>query len=287
MVPIQYSKTISSNTFPSKFILVDTDSAKISHNTNSENKIIYFKLKINKVIHPDEWGQPLYEEKPFTRYFTPQTYSYYDYITAWTNVLLLSPDTHSWFLWFKRGISLKFPKWFVTWFLDYGPIPAIFPDPVQEVYKYFKEKSTFVEGYCFISFVASQGIIWIMAWEYIYTRYSESVNIKILSRQVKIKWWKKFNIELVSKPKINEWLQLHKPPISQLDKTAAEETRFLAEKQQIMAELASATSASEFEARLAKVRQSEDTTKGGSDESTSAQSTSNPYLQNHDPFEDL
>lgn len=83
-------------------------------------------------------GQPLYQEKSFSRIFNPQTFTYYDYITTWSHVLFLNPDTHSWFLWFKRGISLKFPKWFLQWFLNYGPTAAIFPEPVQEIYEYFK-----------------------------------------------------------------------------------------------------------------------------------------------------
>ncbi|RDX79350.1 hypothetical protein CR513_40241, partial [Mucuna pruriens] len=61
------------------------------------------------------------------------------------------------------GIPLKFPKWFY----NFGILPEIFPQNVKEVYDYFKETSTFVQGYRMISFVASQSIIWILAWEYV------------------------------------------------------------------------------------------------------------------------
>lgn len=130
-----------------EFILVDTDSVEIWHNKDQEEKILFSKLKINKVMFPQEWNQPLYIDKSFSRSFSPQTYNYYDYINAWSHLLFLNPDSHSWFLWFKRGISLKFPKWFVKWFLDYGPNPSIFPDLVIDIYDYFKQNSTFVPGY--------------------------------------------------------------------------------------------------------------------------------------------
>lgn len=54
-----------------------------------------------------------------------------------------------------------------------------------------------------------------------------------------------------------------------------------------MSELASATSQTEFQAKLNKMRQSQDGNIEGSGESTSAQSLSNLYLQNHDPFDDF
>ena len=55
-------------------------------------------------------------------------------------MLYFIPEKHSWFIWFRKGILLKFPKWFV----DFGPLPSIFPKEINEVYTYFREHSTFV-----------------------------------------------------------------------------------------------------------------------------------------------
>lgn len=126
-----------------------------------------------------------------------------------------------------------------------------------------------------------------MAWEYIFAKISPSVDIKLLSRQIKIKWWKKYNLELLNKSKIHECIQLNKGPKSILDKTSEKEALFLSKKQQIMAELASGTSQEEFEEKLKKICQPQDTTIEGSRESSSTHSLSNPYLKNHDLFEDL
>jgi len=74
---------------------------------------------------------------------------------AWNNVLYLIPEKYSWFIWFKKGISVKFPKWFIKWFRDFRLLPLLFPQKVAEVYNYFWEQSISVPGYRLISFVAS------------------------------------------------------------------------------------------------------------------------------------
>ena len=79
--------------------------------------------------------------------FDPQQYNYYDYMDAWTNILFVKPEKHSLFIWFKKGISLKFPRWFIKWFVDFGPLPSIFLTKINEVYSYFRKNSIFVSGY--------------------------------------------------------------------------------------------------------------------------------------------
>nr|KYP43964.1 polyprotein [Cajanus cajan] len=151
-----------------EFILIDTDSIELTHTRDDQGKIQFSKIKILRIITPDEWNQLLYKTNNFSRTFEPQQYSYYDYMDAWTNFLYLQPKTHSWFIWFRRGISLKFPKWFLEWFVKFGPIREIFPDEVSEIFNYFKQKTRFLTRYKFISFIASQNITWIMSWDYIY-----------------------------------------------------------------------------------------------------------------------
>ncbi|XLS55433.1 hypothetical protein HN51_005188, partial [Arachis hypogaea] len=105
--------------------------------------------------------------------FEPQSYTYYDYQEAWNHILFLSPSPHSWFIWFRKGISLQFPKWFQSWFQNFGPIEAFFPKEASMAYEYFKSKSSFLQEYKFISFIAAMGISWIMTWEYDSAAYEE------------------------------------------------------------------------------------------------------------------
>ena len=93
-----------------EFILVDTDSIEVTHNTDKDNNIIYSRVKILKVLTTSEWNQPFYKLKSFSRQFTHQTYTYNDYKEAWYNMFYHKPYQHSLFLWYKKGIPLKFPK---------------------------------------------------------------------------------------------------------------------------------------------------------------------------------
>lgn len=53
-----------------EFLLVDTDSAEIFHNKDQDGKILFSKLKINKVIHPQEWDNPYTKKNPFQEFLT-------------------------------------------------------------------------------------------------------------------------------------------------------------------------------------------------------------------------
>ena len=81
-----------------EFILVDTDSIEVTHNTDKDNNIIFSRVKILKVLSIFEWNQPLYKSKSLSRQFTPQTYTYYDYKEAWYNMFYYKPYQHSWFI---------------------------------------------------------------------------------------------------------------------------------------------------------------------------------------------
>ena len=88
-----------------------------------------------------------------------------------------------------------------------------------------------------------------MTWEYDSAAYEESPSIQYLVRVIKIKWWNKYDINLLSKRAIDQWLTTsQKRPAITASSTNNEqiaykkETQFLAQKRQIMAALAAATS---------------------------------------------
>ncbi|XP_029125188.1 uncharacterized protein LOC114915130 [Cajanus cajan] len=268
-----------------EFILVDTELIDLFHSRDKESNIIYSKAKILKIMTPEEWGQPIYQPKSFSRQFQPQTYTYYDYTMAWTYMLYLKPKTHSWFFWFRRGISLKFPKWFLQWFYTWGPIRELFPQEVSENFDYFKEITTFLPNYKMITFVASQNITWIVTWDYIFRQPYDNVPLRVLSRCIKVKWWNKFDMNLINKARIKEWVQSNSPAIMTQEnkKRISKDSQFLAEKSKIMAELASASSQEEFEERLRLVRALQDPE--AQEETGSSESVStNPYLKNEDMY---
>nr|KYP51741.1 Retrotransposable element Tf2 [Cajanus cajan] len=269
-----------------EFILVDTDSIELTHSRDDQNNIQFSKIKILRIMSPSDWDQPIHQPKSFSRQFQPQTFTYYDYITAWTHILYLQPKTHSWFIWFQRGISLKFPKWFLQWFYYWGPIRELFPNEVSENYDYFKEKTSFLPNFKLISFVASQNITWIVSWDYLLRSPYDELPIKILTRCIRVKWWKKFDLNLLSKKRLDDWVKSNVPLIKENEKKKriAEDSQFLVDKSRIMAELASAGSQEEFEERLRLIHALQD---GSVEEETGSSDSvsTNPYVRNEDMFD--
>jgi len=78
------------------------------------------------------------------------------------------------------------------------------------------------------------------------------VDIKLLSRRLRIKWWKKFNNDVVSITKVQDWLKYHSEKKPEVSSSLNKESLFLSNKQKIMVALASASSKEEFEKTLEK-----------------------------------
>ncbi|MED6212451.1 hypothetical protein PIB30_083472 [Stylosanthes scabra] len=94
------------------------------------------------------------------------------------------------------------------------------------------------------------GISWIMSWDYDSAAFKDSPSIQYLIRVIKIKWWSKYDLNLLRKAAIDQWLsssQKH-PAITSLSNNMMnkisyeKESQFLAQKKQILAALAAATS---------------------------------------------
>jgi len=114
------------------------------------------------------------------------------------------------------------------------------------VYSYFPEKTSLESRYRLISYVATQSITWIMAWDYIIEPTYENVDIKSLSRKLKIKCLSKFNMGFISKRNIDQWQANYRQKKEEINLSLTQESLFLVEKQQLLEELA-ATSMKEFE----------------------------------------
>ena len=94
---------------------------------------------------------------------------------------------------------------------------------------YFKEKTNLFQGYRLISFVVRQGISWIMAQDYSTVKFLDDIDLLYLVRSIRVKWWLKFNIALIKKEKIAEWVKNFQQ-ISSAEKQGDKEVAFLAEK---------------------------------------------------------
>ncbi|QHO50662.1 Polyprotein [Arachis hypogaea] len=113
-------------------------------------------------------------------------------------------------------------------------------------YEYFKSKSSFLQEYKFISFIAAMGISWIMTWEYDSAAYEECATSSTNNEQIAYK----------------------------------KETQFLAQKRQIMAALAAATSEEDIQNSLQAIQ----TVPLGEDEEVQS-SPAHYYQDSQDPFE--
>jgi len=93
-----------------ELILVDSNSVSLTHTMDKYNpqQILYSKCIIRNVITAQEWKNP-FEERKFSISYTPQTYNYNDYKTAWYRAFLLQPNIHSWFFNFHEQCSQTFP----------------------------------------------------------------------------------------------------------------------------------------------------------------------------------
>ncbi|QHO58086.1 Polyprotein [Arachis hypogaea] len=131
------------------------------------------------------------------------------------------------------------------------------------------------------------GISWIMTWEYDSAAYEESPSIQYLVRVIKIKWWNKYDINLLRRAAIDQWLTAsQKRPATAASSTTKEqiaykkETQFLAQKRQIMAALAAATSEEDIQSSLQAIQ----TVPLGEDEEVQS-SPAHYYQDSQDPFE--
>ncbi|MED6206937.1 hypothetical protein PIB30_031279 [Stylosanthes scabra] len=132
------------------------------------------------------------------------------------------------------------------------------------------------------------GISWIMSWDYDSAAFEDSPSIQYLIRVIKIKWWSKYDFNILRKAAIDQWLSTsQKHPaitsssINMTNKISYEkESQFLAQKKQILAALAAATSEEDIHNSLQAIQ----AMPLGEDEEV--QSSPTQYFQDsQDPYE--
>ena len=113
---------------------------------------------------------------------------------------------NSWFLMFDKKFSNTIPYWFLKWWEMFGPIPQIFPKPLQDALRYFSSRyQASNHGSQFpaiLHITVVYKIHWISMWNY-------TINNNLLDREFLVKWWDSLKIDQI----IN---QVHKdfpPPV--------------------------------------------------------------------------
>jgi hypothetical protein len=234
-----------------EFILIDTESITLTHNydKNNQEKIIFSKFKINKVLSPSDWGQPSSEVKNFSRTFIPQSYSYFDYMLAWYYFLDVEPFNHTWFIWFNKDISLKFPNWFIKWFETIGPFLEVLPDYAKKSYEEFTQITTCPAYKSLLCFCAAFGITWISSWTFGTEPLWADAPAQALVKRYSVKWWSKFNPELISSKRLADWCRQH-PDLCKPSITAPADANFLSERSRLLASLAATSDPQQFMSKL-------------------------------------
>jgi hypothetical protein len=230
---------------------VDTESIDITHtyDKNDKTKIIFSKFKILKILSPSDWKAHPSHTRSFTRRFSPQHYSYYDYMEAWSNMLYYHPFDHSWFIWFRKDFPLKFPLWFVKWFHEWGPENNIYPDYAAKAFEVFSEKINISDHLKILAFHATFGISWITSWTFKKELSVPNSQVFWIVRCIRVKWWNKFNPELINSQVLQDWFIKHpRCLIKTLDTN--KESEFLAEKSKFLADLSSSSNKKELLKKL-------------------------------------
>lgn len=156
---------------------------------NNPNITIYHSLYIHDIINLDEWGHP-----SCLRNLPGHSiqYNYYDYIEAWSKVILHENENynHSWFFQFDQKFKSVFPTWFVRWWAQYGAISEIIPNDLMDQVTYFsslnKVDSHTSQFPSLLLFMAKYKVPWIFKWRY-------DISDNTVTRQFLVKWWDKFN----------------------------------------------------------------------------------------------
>lgn len=117
---------------------------------------------------------------------------------AWYYMLCQEPFNHTWFIRFKKDIPLNFLQWFVHWFIDTGVNTTVFPDYAVKAFEVFAKETTFPRHMELISFCASFSINWIASWINGTKLLWDDSKVTEVVREFRIRWWNKFNPELLS-----------------------------------------------------------------------------------------
>jgi hypothetical protein len=207
-----------------------------------ERKVLNHKIEIIKFTSLKQWGSHPFLLKPFQGH--PIKYLYYDYIDAWSKIVLHQNENMSrlWFIaWHEKYNFAKPecqpPMWFIKWWSKHGSQAEIIPDTLwitkrvhpndpplsthtlreallhfTKVYKCTEYNSRFPPT---LLFCAKYKVPWIVKWHY-------QIKDHVLIRSYAIKWFDKYNKDRINKFVFDEFpieevKELEDKPSSSID----------------------------------------------------------------------
>ena len=100
-------------------------------------KVLNHKIEIVKFTSLRQWVSHPFLLKPLFNH--PIKHSYYDYIDAWSKILLHQNDdmSHSWFIQWSQEFNIiklecQIPIWFLKWWSIHGAQTEIISDVLQD-----------------------------------------------------------------------------------------------------------------------------------------------------------
>ncbi|RDY00307.1 Orf V, partial [Mucuna pruriens] len=190
-----------------EFVLIDSNSVSIKYFKDPKNPLLntHSTIQILKVLQPRHFGTNLNEYKKFSQPFDPIGYTYWNYIDAWTKVFWHQNinNKHSWLIYFKTNTKYNFPNWFISWWSQFGPIPEIFPEQVQQRFAQFTKLYNFEESQIPVDlkYFSNFALEWIFSWQYRYNKTESNKYFPTLQRHFFVKWWNQFDASKVESDK--------------------------------------------------------------------------------------
>ncbi|KAG4953874.1 hypothetical protein JHK87_039468 [Glycine soja] len=156
-----------------ELILVDSNSVSIKHFNDPKDQTLntHSTIQILKVLQPRHFGSDLNKGKRFSVPFDPVSYTYWDYVDAWTKVFWHQNTRfkHSWLIYFKTNTIYNFPNWFLQ---------------------------------CF-------ALSWIFSWQYRYSKTEKTNQYPSLQRHTFVKWWSQFDSSKADPEQVKLSFQSH------------------------------------------------------------------------------
>ncbi|KAI5396493.1 hypothetical protein KIW84_062637 [Lathyrus oleraceus] len=182
-------------------------------------------------------------------YFIPKdqtkTRKFYEFILVDSESITLTHQTD-----LSDKSKIKFSKFKVNkWFIIVGPILEIFPDYASKAFNNFTAKTTCPDYKSLLCFCAVFGITWISSWTFSTDPLWEGSSSTQLVKKFSVKWWSKFNPDLLSPSRLDSWFKSH-PGLCKEKAISPEDTSFLLDKSKLLASLSATSSHKEFLNRI-------------------------------------
>jgi hypothetical protein len=126
----------------------------------------------------------------------------------------------------------------------------ILPDFAQEAFTVFKEVTTCPQHKALLCFCAVFGITWITSWTLSTAPLWEEPMPQQLIKKYSVKWWSKFNPDLISPARLNAWFSANPSLCKETQASLPTPVEFSAIQPQLLESLKNVTNPQDFMEKL-------------------------------------